>query len=147
MVTIGVDAHKHIHQALALDETGTILGTWRGPNTRDGWQQLRTWAAPLPTPRQWGIEGAWHYGRGLAQVLVADNETVYEVNSRWTASRRQSARKPGKSDHLDAHAVAKFVRDEATTLSRVAAEDETAVLDLLVTDREAAVAEATPNGA
>lgn len=143
MVTIGVDAHKHVHQALALDDAGTILGTWRGANTPDGWQQLRTWATTLPTPRQWGIEGAWQYGRGLAQFLVAHNETVYEVNSRWTAERRRSARKPGKSDRLDAHAVAKLVREEATALPRVAGEDETAVLDLLVTEREAALAEAT----
>jgi transposase len=143
MVTIGVDAHKHIHQALALDETGTILGTWRGINAPEGWQQLRTWAATLPTPQQWGIEGAWQYGRGLAQFLVGHGQTVFEVNARWTAERRRRARKPGKSDRLDAHAVAKFVRDEATTWPRVAAEDETAVLDLLVTEREAALAEAT----
>jgi transposase len=143
MVTIGVDAHKCVHQALALDAAGTILGTWRGANTADGWQQLFTWAATLPTPRQWGIEGAWQYGRGRAQFLVAQGETVVEVNARWTAERRRSARKPGKSDRLDAHAVAKLVRDEATPLPRVAAEDETAVLNLLVTEREAALAEAT----
>lgn len=143
MVTIGVDAHKRVHQALALDTAGTILGTWRGANTVDGWQQLLTWVATLPCPRQWGIEGAWQYGRGLAQFLVGHGELVFEVNSRWTAERRRSARKPGKSDRLDAHAVAKFVRDEAQSLPRVAAEDVTAVLDLLVTEREAALAEAT----
>jgi transposase len=143
MVTIGVDAHKHVHQALALDDAGTILGTWRGANTPDGWQHLHSWAASLPTPQQWGIEGAWQYGRGLAQFLVVQGETVFEVNARWTAERRRRARKPGKSDRLDAHAVAKFVREEAATLPRVAAEDETAVLDLLVTEREAALAEAT----
>ncbi len=143
MVTIGVDAHKRVHQAQALGDAGTVLGSWRGPNTPDSWQQLLTWAGTLPGSRQWGVEGAWNYGRGLAQFLVAHGETVYEVNPRWTAERRQSARKPGKSDRLDAHAVAKLVRDEATTLPRVTTEDETAVLDLLVTEREAAVAEAT----
>ncbi|HEV2124243.1 MAG TPA: IS110 family transposase [Chloroflexota bacterium] len=143
MVTIGTDAHKHVHQALALDDAGTILGTWRGANTPDGWQQLLTWATTLPIARQWGMEGAWQYGRGLAQFLVMHGETVFEVNSRWTAERRRSARKPGKSDRLDAHAVAKCVRDEASTLPRIAAEDTTVVLDLLVTEREAALAEAT----
>jgi transposase len=44
---------------------------------------------------------------------------------------------------VDAHAVAKLVRDEGTTFPRVPAEDETAVLDLVVTEREAARAEAT----
>jgi transposase len=137
MVTIGVDAHKHIHHALALDDTGTVLGTWRGANTIAGWQQLLTWAATFPRAHQWGIEGVWQYGRGLTQFLVTCSETVYEVNPRWTAERRRSARKSGKSDRLDAYVVAKLVRDEATTLPRVSAEDETAILDLLVTEREA----------
>jgi transposase len=89
------------------------------------------------------VEGAWNYGRGLAQFLVAQHETVYEVNPRWTADRRRRARKPGKSDRLDAHAVAKLVHEEAATLPCVAADDDTAVLDLLVTERDAALAEAT----
>jgi transposase len=143
MITIGVDAHKSVHQALALAETGAVLGNWRGANTPADWQRLLVWAASLPGPRQWGIEGAWNYGRGLAQFLVAHGETVYEVNPRWTAERRRRARKPGKSDRLDAHAVARLVRDEGATLPRVAAEDASAVLDGLVTEREAALGEAT----
>ena len=39
MVTIGVDAHKSIHQALALDDAGTLLGHWRGANTATSWQR------------------------------------------------------------------------------------------------------------
>ena len=143
MITIGVDAHKSVHQALALDDTGSVFGSWRGATTPDQWQQLLEWAKTLPGPRQWGIEGAWNYGRGLAQFLVAHQETVFEVNPRWTAERRRRARKSGKSDRLDAHAVAKLVCEEGSTLPRVAAEDETAVLDLLVTEREGMLAEAT----
>ena len=143
MVTIGVDAHKSVHQALALDDTGTVLGSWRGANTADHRQQLLAWAVTFPGPRQWGIEGAWNYGRGVAQFLVAQGETIFEVNPRWTAQGRRRARKAGKSDRLDAHAVAKLVRDEGATLPRVAAEDETVMLDLLVTEREGVLAEAT----
>jgi transposase len=143
MVTIGVDAHKRVHQALALTDTGTVLGTWRGANTCDSWQHLLAWAVTFAGPRQWGVEGAWNYGRGLAQFLVVQGETVYEVNPRWTAERRRRVRKLGKSDRLDALAVAKFVREDSTTLPLVAADDDTAVLDLLVTEREAAMAEAT----
>ncbi len=143
MITIGVDAHKRVHQALALTETGAVLGSWRGTNTPEHWQHLLAWAGTFAGPRQWGVEGAWNYGRGLAQFLVAQDETVYEVNPRWTADRRRRARKLGKSDRLDAHAVAKLVREDATTLPTVVADDDTAVLDLLVTEREAAMAEAT----
>jgi transposase len=143
MVTIGVDAHKRVHAAVALDAAGRALGQWRGPNRRGGWQALHAWAAGFGGPRQWGIEGAWNYGRGLAQHLVAAGEDVYEVNPRWTAEGRRRARTPGKSDALDAQAVARLVWSEAATLPRVGAEDETAVLDLLVTEREGAVTEAT----
>ena len=143
MVTIGVDAHKQVHAAVALDDAGQALGHWRGPNSREGWAALHAWAAELGAPRRWGIEGAWNYGRGLAQHLVGAGEVVYEVNPRWTAEGRRSARRPGKSDALDAHAVARLVQREAATLPRVGADDESAVLELLVTERDGAVAEAT----
>lgn len=143
MVTIGVDAHKRIHVALAVDDAGHELGQWRGGNTPKGWLALQEWAVSLGAPRQWGVEGAWSYGRGLAQQLVEAEETVYEINPRWTALRRRGARKPGKSDRLDAQAVALFVRQEAPDLPCVLQDDETAVLNLLATEREAALNEAT----
>jgi len=141
VITIGVDAQKRVHVALALDEAGQELGEWRGLSDAAGWQAISPWAASLGSPRQWGIEAAWGYGRNLAQHLVAGGETVYEVNPRWTAMGRRSARKPGKTDRLDARAVALLVRQEASALPRVHAEDDTAVLDLLTSEREAAMAE------
>jgi len=143
VIFVGVDAHKKVHVAMALDEAGQEIGEWSGPNSAAGWQSLSLWAAALSTSRIWGIEGAWSYGRGLAQQLVAEGETVYEINARWTALGRRRARRPGKTDRLDARAVALFVRQEAPGLPKVAAEDATAVLDLLTTEREAALAEAT----
>jgi transposase len=143
MITIGVDAHKRLHVALALDEAGQELDAWHGPNDQGGWESIAGWAANLGGERQWGIEGAWNYGRGLAQYLVAAGELVFDINPRWTAVRRRSARRPGKTDKLDASAVAHLVRQEATTLPRVLPEDETALLDLLTTEREGAVGEAS----
>ncbi len=145
MITIGVDAHKRIHVALALDEAGQELSQWRGPNSPAGWQSLVQWGAEQGALRQWGIEGAWGYGRGLAQHLVTagEGETVYEINARWTAIGRRSARKPGKTDRLDARAVALLVRQEAPSLPTVLPEDDTAILDLLTTEREGTLAEAT----
>jgi transposase len=143
MVTVGVDAHTKVHAAVALDEAGREVGRWRGANSPAGWQQLAVWARELGGSRRWGVEGAWNYGRGLAQHLVAAGEVVYEVNARWTAQERRSARRPGKSDALDARAVATVVLREAPGLPLVHVDDETGVLDLLVTEREAAVGEAT----
>ena len=144
-LSIGVDAHKRVHEAVALDAAGREVGRRRVVNSAAGWQELLAWATGLgaATARGWGIEGAWGYGRGLAQHLVAAGEAVYEVSPRWTAQARKSARKPGKSDALDALAVARLVLQAAATLPAVGAEDETAVLDLLSAEREAALADAT----
>jgi len=141
MITIGVDAHKRIHVALALDEAGREIGEWRGPNSQAGWRDLSLWAFGLGGERQWGIEGAWGYGRCLAQHLVERGEAVYEINPRWTAAGRQRARKPGKTDRLDARAVALFVRQEAPLLPVVQLEDDSAILELLSTERDQVLAE------
>jgi transposase len=143
MLTIGVDAHKGVHVAVAVDEAGREVARWRGPNSVEGWRQLAAWAAGLGDTCRWGIEGAWNYGRGLAQHLVEAGTAVYEVNPRWTAAGRRAARRRDKSDRLDARAVALLVWREAASLPAVAAEDDTAVLELLVTEREGALAEAT----
>jgi transposase len=143
MITIGVDAHKQIHVALALDEAGREIDDWRGPNSASGWLQLSRWASDLHEDRQWGIEGAWGYGRGLAQHLVEGGETVYEVNPRWTALGRRRGRRPDKTDRLDARAVALLVRQEAPDLPLVRMEDDTAVLQLLCTEREQLLSEVT----
>ena len=143
MVTLGVDAHKSVHQALALDATGTVLGRWRGANTADAWQRVLAWAQTFPGPRRWGIAGAWNYGRGLAHYLVGSGATGYAVNPRWTAEQRRRARKPGKRDRRAAHAGARLVRAEGTSLPQLTVEDAARVLDLLVTERETARSAAT----
>jgi transposase len=143
LITIGVDAHKSLNAAFVLDDAGRELEGWEGPNTEAGWHSLLKWAVDLGPERHWGIEGAWGYGRGLSQHLVLADETVYEINARWTALRRRSAHKPGKTDELDAHAIALFVCQEGTELPRVLLEDETTVLELLTGQREIAQAEAT----
>ena len=141
MVTIGVDAHKRVHAAVGLDDAGRELGQWRGPNSARGWSELLEWGAKLGSQRQWGIEGAWGYGRGLAQHLVATGELVYEINPRWTAFGRRRARRPGKTDRLDARAVARLVRQEAPGLPQVFADDASAVLEHLTSERESVLAE------
>jgi len=143
VITIGVDAHKRVHVALAVDEAGRELEHWRGPNSAAGWQDFMRWAAALGPERRVGIEGAWGNGRGLAQYLVELGVEVYEVNARWTAIGRRSARKSDKTDQLDARAVALFLHREGRDLPRVAPEDETAILSLLTNERESAIAEAT----
>jgi transposase len=121
VIWIGVDAHKRVHQAVAIAEAGE-LGTRTLTNSPEDWKALFAWAQQWPE-RIWAIEGAWYLGRGLAQFLVQQGERVHEVNGRWTAGRRRSMRRPGKSDRLDARAVAQLLREEEATLPRVYPED------------------------
>lgn len=143
MITIGVDAHKRVHQAVAIDEAGREQARWRGDTSPAAWQLLQDWAAGLGGERRWGIEGSGQYGHGLAQHLVTSGEPVVEVNPRLTAGTRRGGRQRGKSDRLDALAVARVVAQEGDALPAVHADDATAVLAELAADRDSAVAEAT----
>lgn len=124
MIWIGVDAHKRLHQAMALGAQGEILGERTIANDPAAWQALLEWARALDGERIWAIEGAWYLGRGVAQYLARSGERVHEVSGRWTAQRRRGMRRPGKSDRLDARAVAQLLREEQDTLPRVFAEED-----------------------
>ncbi len=74
---------------------------------------------------------------------MAAGELVHEVNARWTAKERRHARNRSKTDRRDAQAIALYVWREGQTLPPVASDDDSAVLEVLVSQRDAAVAEAT----
>lgn len=143
MVTIGVDPHKSVHHAVAVDELGKAVGEWRGENSPAGWASMLGWAQGLAEDLQWGIEGAWSLGHGLGQYLVSEDEVVYDVPPRQTASERGRSRGRGKSDARDGLAIARLVARDAGQLTPVVAEDETAVLAVLVRERRGAMGEAT----
>jgi transposase len=143
MLTIGIDAHKRIHVAVALDEGGQEVAIWKGPNSAQGWTALLAWAKAQGGECQFGIEGAWGLGRGLAQHLVSEGERVYEINARWTAQGRRRARNQEKTDRLDARAIAAFLKAEAERMAPIYPDDDTSVLELLSTERDSAVAEST----
>ncbi len=132
MIWIGIDAHKRVHQAVALSVDG-VLGQRVIANTAVGWTELIHWASSWPE-RLWAVEGSGSLGRGVAQFLARRDERVYEVNPRWTAQRRRGLRRPGKTDALDAQAVARLLREEGESLPLVQAE-EVAVASLQLWSR------------
>lgn len=143
MLTIGVDAHKRVHQAVAIDAAGCEQARWRGGTSDTAIRDLTAWATALDGDRRWGIEGSGQYGHALAQHLVAAGETVREVNPRLTAGMRRGSRRRGKSDRLDALAVARVVAQEVTALPVVQADDAATVVAELAADRASALAAAT----
>src|ERR1043165_8866678 len=60
MIWIAIDAHKRVHEALALSVDG-VLGQKTIINTAVGWTELRRWASTWPE-RIWAVEGAGSLG-------------------------------------------------------------------------------------
>ena len=136
MLQFGVDAHKALLVAVATDPQGRQLASWQGQNGPQDWQALAAWAQALGSPRIWGIEGSGHYGRGLAQWVLAHAESVYEINPRWVAGQRRQQRQAAKSDLTDALAIARLVGQEGRALPALTREDASTLVVLDSPPRE-----------
>ena len=56
-LVIGVDTHKYLHVAVALDELGGRRGELTVSADRDGYAALEAWAGQLGRPIAFGVEG------------------------------------------------------------------------------------------
>ena len=104
-VIVGVDTHKHIHVAVAINQHGTLLGDRAVSADSGGYAQLEAWAQELGRVDRFGIEGTGSYGAGLTSYLRRCGHRVVEVNR----GDRRSRRSNGKSDAIDAEAAARSV--------------------------------------
>ena len=104
-VIVGVDTHKHIHVAVAINQHGTRLGDRAVSADRGGYAQLEAWAQDLGRVDRFGIEGTGSYGAGLTSYLRRCGHRIVEVNR----GDRRSRRSNGKSDAIDAEAAARSV--------------------------------------
>jgi hypothetical protein len=135
VITIGVDPHKSSHTAVAVDETGQVLGERRVPADKATLRRLGRWAEHWPE-RTWAIEGANGLGHLLAQQLVTAGEVVVDVPAMLASRARQLDRGHGrKTDEIDAQTVA-AVAQRRPDLRRVAPEDHAGVLRLLSDRRD-----------
>jgi transposase len=108
VVTVGVDTHSEIHVAAALDQFGRLLGTTTVPTTTAGHDQLVSWATGFGVLHCFGLEGTGSYGVGLARHLRAQGLEVIEV----VRPNRQTRRRAGKSDAVDAEIAARAVQSD-----------------------------------
>jgi transposase len=67
-VAIGVDTHKDVHVAVALDGFGAQLESREIETTPAGYRSLLSWALELGSP-VFAVEGAGSYGAGLVRFL------------------------------------------------------------------------------
>lgn len=117
MVTFGVDAHKRTHTLVAIDAAGRKLGERTVTATREGHLQALHWAVQW-TERRFAIEDCRHVSRRLEVDLSAAGETVVRVPTQLMAGARKGGRERGKSDPIDALAVARAALRNLSTLVR-----------------------------
>lgn len=108
MLVLGIDAHKRTHTVVAVDEAGRKLGqhTTTSATTTDHLELVR-WADRLGADRRWAVEDCRHLSRRLERDLLTAGEAIVRVPTKMMAHARDAARTYGKSDPIDALAVAR----------------------------------------
>jgi transposase len=101
----GVDTHKDVHVAAVLDELGRLLDTASFAATPAGYRRLSAWLCGHGEVLAVGVEGTGSWGAGLSRFLRARGVNVIEVNR----TNRQTRRRKGKTDTVDAEAAARAV--------------------------------------
>ena len=142
MVMIGIDAHKRTHTAVACDQHGRELARASVGTSSDEHLQLVGWAVAFGDDRLWAVEDCRHLSRRLERDLLGAGERIMRVPPKLMANARDGARTYGKSDAIDALAVARAaLREPHLPVARLDGEERE--LRLLVDHREDLVCERT----
>jgi len=107
MVILGIDAHKRSHTVVAVDDVGRKLGERTIGTTTADHLAILTWAEQFGAERLWAVEDCRHLSRRLERDLLGAGERIVRVPPKMMAQVRDSARSYGKSDPIDALAVAR----------------------------------------
>jgi transposase len=144
MVVVGADVHKRSHTFVAVDEAGRKLGQLtvradsRGHDQAIRWVHTEYGASGL----LWAIEDCRHLSARLEIDLLEAAQKVVRVPPKMMAEQRRVARTHGKSDPIDALAVARAAQREPDL--PVACHDESSRgLKLLVDHRDDLVKQRT----
>ncbi len=143
MVVVGADVHKRTHTFVAIDEVGRKLGEKVVEATSIGHRQAVRWArSQFGVELVWAIEDCRHLSARLERDLLAADQKVVRVPPKLMALTRKSARTRGKSDPIDALAVARaYLREPDLP---IASHDEVSrELKLLIDRREDLVGQRT----
>jgi transposase len=145
MIVIGTDTHKGSHALAAVDEgTGRVRGQREIKAEESGHQAALRWAQGLDPERVWALEDCRTVSHRLEQALLAAGERVVRVAPHRMGASRKGERRPGKSDQIDALAIARAVVKDGVEEFPVAYLDEQAMEIRLLSDhRQDLVAERT----
>lgn len=135
MIVVGIDPHKKNHTAVAVDAAGKQLAELTFPARAKGFEKLLVWARRIEDERLFAVEDVRHVSASFERFLVAHGEQGVRVPPKLMAGARDSARTSGKSDPIDALAVARAALREPD-LPRIGLEGAELDLRLLVDHRE-----------
>jgi transposase len=143
MVVVGADVHKRTHTFVAVDQVGREVGCKTFAATTAGHQDAVRWARQkFGDELRWAIEDCRHLSARLERDLLTAGQAVVRVPPKMMAEQRRIARTRGKSDPIDAAAVARAALREPSL--PVASHDEASrELKLLVDRRETLVRQRT----
>jgi transposase len=146
MIVLGADTHKRSHTVAAVSEaTGRVTTDRTVPATRRAFGDLLVWVRGLDDPdRVWAIEDCRHVSGALERFLLARGERVVRVPPKLMAGARTSGRERGKSDVIDAVAIARAaIREGIETLPVAQLAGPELDVRLLVDHRERLVGQRT----
>src|SRR5688500_809719 len=110
MIVIGADTHKRSHALAGVDEgTGRLRAARQIKADEAGHLVAVRWARELDDERVWAIEDCRGVSGRLEQALISAGERVVRVAPHRMGASRRGERRPGKSDEIDALAIARAV--------------------------------------
>jgi transposase len=141
MIVIGADTHKQTHTVAAVFAgSGQLAGELTAPAREPGFREFLTWGRSLDEERIWAIEDCRHVSGSLERFLVASGERVVRVPPKLMGESRRGERSAGKSDPIDALAIARAaLREGPETLPAAYLDEDAMQVKLLLGHREALV--------
>lgn len=143
MILVGVDPHKHTHTLVAMHaHTRQVIDQITVSALPAGHQQATEWIAGLGGQVLVGIEDIRNLSGRLEQDLLAAGLMAVRVPPKAMGTRRRQSRTRGKSDAIDAAAIALAAPEY--TQRPVSPEPQWLVdLTVLMGDRDGLVGERT----
>lgn len=141
-IVAGVDCHRDSHTIVIAEGAGARKCEVEVDTSATGFRKAMSIARRYGV-EAWGLEGSGALGRPFAEMLVSKGFTVYEVPGSVTKRIRQSSSKAGKSDPIDALAIARAVLQESDRLPRFHGKGLHDTLRLCHDERDALVRERT----
>jgi transposase len=133
MIVIGLDVHKQTVTAVAVDEAGRPVGEETFPV---GSERLLGWASALSAERLWAVEDCRQLTGWLERQLLEVGEPLVRVPPKLTVPERRAGRTRGKSDPIDALAIARAALREPDLARPRPGEQRYREIKLLVDHRD-----------